>query len=382
MKSIVFRNPLRDLCDLRIDDLLHSGIHNTILGQQIRAVDAGRNDVHRRLRRRFEGTAGAEFGRHGGILPRVELAVRPDEPGRVGEPPARVRIDVVHRLPLGMPVGEVALGREEQRALPLPVLGRHEARDDGRAVRRRAVLPEVEGLVAQEPVPLPVDGVVDGDVGVDGRGGVVRVEAGQVRGVAPVAVAGAVVGQEDLARPAGVAVEGLLEADAGWGGRSGGGVGGRPGGVLDVVAELVEAGVAGVELVALPEPGAVFEGAVVGGRFGLVFFFTLYIPPLSFLFPLPSMTWHWGETLGFDIPREIGVVLDITKSELLLQRLLLDGRAVEQDAVDVVDHEGDVGAAVLRHALLDGGEVLPLFPSLSEEFDTRRSCTAWDSRNR
>lgn len=112
-----------------------------------------------------------------------------------------------------------------------------------------------------------------------------------------------------------------------------------------------------------------------------IFFHSLYSPTL-FLFPLPSMTWHWGETLGFDIPREIGVVLDITKSELLLQRMLLDGRAVEQDAVDVVDHEGDVGAAVLRHALLDGGEVLPLFPSLSEEFDTRRSCTAWDSRNR
>ena len=116
----------------------------------------------------------------------------------------------------GGAVGVVAFGREEERALPLPVGGGDEAGDDGgaggggaavgrvgwwlvelraewgRARGGDALLPVGEGLVAEEPLPLPVDGVADGEVGEEGAAGVVGVEAGDVRRRGPVAVVGAV----------------------------------------------------------------------------------------------------------------------------------------------------------------------------------------------
>jgi hypothetical protein len=56
---------------------------------------------------------------------------------------------------------------------------------------------------------------------------------------------------------------------------------------------------------------------------------------------------------------EVSVVLKGTQTELRLEVLDLLLGPVGQDTVDVVDGGSYVGRAVLRHALLDGVEVLP-----------------------
>lgn len=55
--------------------------------------------------------------------------------------------------------------REKEGTLALPVIGGDETGYDGWSRAGCAVLPVGEGLVAEHPVPLSVDGVGDGDVG-------------------------------------------------------------------------------------------------------------------------------------------------------------------------------------------------------------------------
>lgn len=88
--------------------------------------------------------------------------------------------------------------------------------------------------------------------------------------------------------------------------------------VLDVVAPVEEAGVA-VELVALPEPGAVLEGS-----------------------------------------HEVVIVLHVLQAELGLEGEDFIFGAVDENIVHVVDDEADISAAVLGHSLLDWQEVSPV----------------------
>ena len=61
---------------------------------------------------------------------------------------------------------------------------------EGEEGRDNILLPVEEGLVTQEPLPLAVHSVVHRDVGEDGAGGVVGVEAVGSHGVRPVTVIG------------------------------------------------------------------------------------------------------------------------------------------------------------------------------------------------
>ena len=101
---------------------------------------------------------------------------------------------------------DVALGREEERALAFEVGGGYVAGDEGGDVARGAAvikgqsmlepvredvggcspLPVEKRLVAQHPEPLPIEEVVDGQIRVDGTGLVIRVEAGDGVAVVPV----------------------------------------------------------------------------------------------------------------------------------------------------------------------------------------------------
>lgn len=62
----------------------------------------------------------------------------------------------------------------------------------------------------------------------------------------------------------------------------------------------------------------------------------------------------------FQSAGKVVVVLDSAKAELLLDGLLRLLVVALQDAVDVLDHQGHVRAAVGGHALLHGREILPL----------------------
>jgi hypothetical protein len=321
-------HPLRNLLHNLINNLLHTRINLTILRNQIASMEPARHDLHRNILRALQGSIGPQIRRHAGLAPRVELAVDVDQTLRVHIVPAvGVAVDVFFGAALGDAVlGAVGRGREVQAALADPVVCVDEAGDDGRAIARRAVLPVAEGLVARHPDPLAGDGVAEGGVGEHGVGSVVGVEAVGVELAGEVAEALAVAWEEVVLGPGGVAFEGFLETDAA--GAGDGGVGGEGAvgavadlagvDVLDVVAPVEEAGVA-VELVTLPEPGAVLERG-----------------------------------------HEIVVVLDVLQTELGLEGEDFLFGAVDEDIVHVVDDEADISAAVLGHSLLDGQEVSPV----------------------
>ena len=146
---------------------------------------------------------------------------------------------------------------------------------------------------------MPIDGVADGEVGEERAGGVVGVQAGDVRVRGPVAVVGAVwahavsggsrkggwwgekggdvtAGEEGRVHPFGVAGERFGEADSGgtgvdWVILVGDSLGlmyerslgfwSRKEAHLDKVAELEEAGIVRGKRVFLPQPGTILECA-------------------------------------------------------------------------------------------------------------------------
>lgn len=71
-------------------------------------------------------------------------------------------------------------GGEEECALTLPVSGVDETRDDGGTVGRGPILPVIEGLVTQHPIPLAIGCVADCAVGEDGVVRVVGIHTGCV----------------------------------------------------------------------------------------------------------------------------------------------------------------------------------------------------------
>ena len=62
----------------------------------------------------------------------------------------------------------------------------------GIGIEGDVLLPVGEGLIAQEPLPLPIDGIAHREVGVHGAGSVVCIEARDVCFGRPIAVASAV----------------------------------------------------------------------------------------------------------------------------------------------------------------------------------------------
>lgn len=216
----------------------------------------------------LEGATGPELRRQGGVSPGVERAVGLHDARAVGVlPAAGPLVDVLGALALLDAVGylRALLDGEPERALLAPVVGVDEAGHDGGAAERRAVLPPLKGLVAEEPVPLAVVGVPDRQVVEDGVGGVLVLEAEDVVRALESGVADrlAAAGKRLLGEPLGVAVQGLLNANT----ERARDLVGRVGpDVLDVVAEAVVGSVTGgllrVELSGLPGPGTTLNRAV------------------------------------------------------------------------------------------------------------------------
>lgn len=144
--SIILINPGLNLGDLVILHQLHTGIHRTGLGNQITAVDSTRNDLQRGVGGPLERATGLVIARHGRVLPRVKLAVGPDQTGGVAcqIPALGEGVDIVDRLALRAAV-RTWLG-EEQGTLALPVVATHKARDNGGGGLWSTVLPEGKSL--------------------------------------------------------------------------------------------------------------------------------------------------------------------------------------------------------------------------------------------
>lgn len=154
-------------------DSLDTGIQPAVGDRQVAAVNSTRDHQDRRIRGALVGPAGPELAGDGGVLPGVPLSVDEDQARRVTRavPAARVGVGVLDSLALCAAEGAGRL--EVQAALALPVLCRHETRHDGGRAGWGAVLPEGEGVVAEHPLPLAVEWVADGQIGVDGAGLVV-----------------------------------------------------------------------------------------------------------------------------------------------------------------------------------------------------------------
>jgi hypothetical protein len=67
------------------------------------------------------------------------------------------------------------------------------------------------------------------------------------------------------------------------------------------------------------------------------------------------LIWANGENSS-----EIIIMLKCCESKHVLEGVDLIGRTFRQHLIDVINDEGNIGAAVLRHALLNWIEVLPL----------------------
>jgi hypothetical protein len=112
-------------------------------------VESSRDDLHRRLRRRFQRSIRTEVGRNTGRSPGIEFAVCPDETGGVLQSPAfsvfvYLVFVVVRAECAGICVA--VRGWEEDGALTLPVFRVNEARCEGCLPSRSPVLPVIEWL--------------------------------------------------------------------------------------------------------------------------------------------------------------------------------------------------------------------------------------------
>lgn len=164
------RNPLDNLRHVGIDDLLSPGIRLSIPQPQITAMESSRNDIDRRLFCALQWPTWSELTAHRCREPRIKLTISPDQPLSVRQSPALgVLVDLVHVVVWaeGGSEGVAVDGGEEERALSLPVWGFDKARDEGLTGAGSAVLPVGEWLVAEHPLPLSVNSVVDCSVGED-----------------------------------------------------------------------------------------------------------------------------------------------------------------------------------------------------------------------
>ena len=81
-------NPLHNLRNLRINDLLTPRIHHPILRHKITRMEPTRDDVDRDLLGRLQGPAGALVRGDGDVAPGVVAAIGENETGGVGGGPA------------------------------------------------------------------------------------------------------------------------------------------------------------------------------------------------------------------------------------------------------------------------------------------------------
>jgi len=105
---------------------------------------------------------------------------------------------------------------------------------------------------------------------------------------------------------------------------------------LNIVAELKEPRIAGIEAVRLPQPGAVLESAVTRCQN------------------------HLADTPASTLPCKVVVVLQSSQTKAIFQSLLGGCGSSGEDVVNIIDRQSHVCAAVLRHTLLDWNKVLPL----------------------
>ncbi|KAI7028355.1 serine carboxypeptidase [Hortaea werneckii] len=285
-------HPLLQLLNLRINNCFTPLIHLTIPRNKITRMETPRDNQNRHILRTLKRPTRSHFRTNSRLTPWIKPTIRVDETGGVVDEPATgISVNVLFATTLRETVGlPLRARREVQSALSGPVLGGHETGDDGRAVSRGAILPVAEGLVAEHPLPLAVSLVSEGDISKNGAGRVVGVEAVGIEcAVEDVSIRRSRIGLFGGRR--------LRDPD---------------------VAPLEEAAVAGVELVALPEPGAVFERG-----------------------------------------HEVVVVGDVLETEHGFQIVDFVLGPVGEYVIHVIDDQGNVGAAVLRHALLHREEVGP-----------------------
>ena len=149
---------------------------------------------------------------------------------------------------------------EEKCALTLPVLGSDEAGDDGWCAAGCStgdslakyhteegpslLLPVVKWLIAKHPIPLSINGVANSQISEEQARRIVGIEASQFS-LVRVAISLAISWDERSVDPVRVACESFLKTDPVCVGSDGG----TSFNSLNGIAELVEAGIAGVEAV-------------------------------------------------------------------------------------------------------------------------------------
>lgn len=138
-------NPLLHVLDLGLVNLHDGFISLGVAKEQVAAVGSAREDANGRLGGRLERTAGAEVGGDCGGLPGVQAAVGPHEAGGVDVVPAAGAV-VEHLGGLAAVDADnvVALGREEEAALSLDLVGGAEVGDDVGLVVGQGSLPPLE----------------------------------------------------------------------------------------------------------------------------------------------------------------------------------------------------------------------------------------------
>jgi len=118
-------DPGHHLLNLRINHRLDTRVDDSILNNQIRAVNTVRNDKDRVLRRAMQRAARTIVAANSRVSPGVELAVDEEQTGDglhlCHVPAISVRVHGGRRI-AGRFIGVAVLGREVERALALPVL--------------------------------------------------------------------------------------------------------------------------------------------------------------------------------------------------------------------------------------------------------------------
>jgi len=179
-------------------------------------MESAGNDLQRRSLGSGEWSTRSKLRAHTRGLPRIILSIGPDETSSLLESPSfSVLVDLVNIVVRReiRAVREAIDGREEQTALPLPVCGIDETGDDCYLVARRSVLPVAKWLVAQHPLPLQIDVVVNSSVGEENIGRVVGVHALGLTLIF-VAVSLAETWDESLVHPVGIGWKGLSKSNA------------------------------------------------------------------------------------------------------------------------------------------------------------------------
>lgn len=143
------RHPLSHLSDLLLRNLLDALVSAPVGTVKVGAVSTALDDANLVVLVALEGTTGSELGRQGNVSPGIKGTIGLHDARAVGVlPAARPLVDVLGALALLDAVGGVGalLGGEPQRTLLAPVVGVDEARDNGGAAKRGAILPPFEAV--------------------------------------------------------------------------------------------------------------------------------------------------------------------------------------------------------------------------------------------